>query len=319
VFSAGSPTEASSLVSLSLSPFGIETLRRSSEVQIEPERLSIAESIEFLSAGGRLTHAFFYRPKSADFEAPAGEKPPLLVKVHGGPTGASTSSLSLWVQYWTSRGFAVLDVNYGGSSGFGREYRDRLKGQWGVVDVEDVIAGARHLVQEGKVDPSRLAATGGSAGGFTVLSALTLYDVFRAGASHYGIGDLEQMARDARSGLSHKFESRYDEGLVAKYPEQAELYRQRSPIHAADRIACPVIFFQGLEDKVVLPNQTERMVECLRAKKRPVAYVAFEGEGHGFRRAETIKRVLDAELYFYSRAFGFELAEPVEPVRIDNL
>src|SRR5207247_1183743 len=239
---------------------------------------------------------------------------PLLVLSHGGPTGATSATFSLRTQFWTSRGIAVLDVNYGGSTGYGRAYRERLNGQWGVVDVDDCVNGARYLAERGEVDPGRLAIRGGSAGGYTTLCAVTFRDLFRAGASYFGVGDLEAMARD-----THKFESRYLDSLVGPYPERRDLYVERSPIHHTDRLSCPVIFFQGLEDKVVPPNQAEAMVEALRAKGVPVAYVPFEGEQHGFRKAENIKRSLDAELYFYSRVFGFELADEVEPVPIENL
>jgi dipeptidyl aminopeptidase/acylaminoacyl peptidase len=205
-------------------------------------------------------------------------------------------------------------VNYGGSTGYGRPYRQRLSGQWGIVDVDDCVNGARFLVERGLADPRRLAIRGGSAGGYTTLCALTFRDQFRAGASYYGVSDLEALAKD-----THKFESRYLDSLIGPYPERRDLYRERSPIHFTDRLACPVILFQGLEDKVVPPNQAELMVEALRRKGLAVAYVPFEGEQHGFRRAENIKRALDGELYFYGRIFGFELAEPVPPVAIDNL
>jgi len=235
------------------------------------------------------------------------------VKSHGGPTAAAQTTLNLAIQYWTSRGVAVLDVNYGGSSGYGRAYRNRLKGHWGIVDVDDCVNGARFLVEKGLVDGKRLAITGGSAGGYTTLCALTFRNFFKAGASHYGICDLEALAHD-----THKFESRYEESLVGPYPARRDLYRERSPIHFTDRLSCPVIFFQGLEDKVVPPNQAEMMVAALRDKGLPVAYVPFAGEQHGFRKAENIKRALDAELYFYSRVFGFSLANAVEPVKIEN-
>ena len=217
-------------------------------------------------------------------------------------------------QFWTSRGFAVLDVNYGGSSGYGRAYRQRLNGNWGIVDVDDCANGARYLVERGEVDGERLAITGGSAGGYTTLCALTFRDTFKAGASHYGISDLEALAHD-----THKFESRYEESLVGPYPEQQDLYKERSPIHFTDQLSCPLIIFQGLEDKIVPPNQAELMVSALRAKGLPVAYVPFEGEQHGFRKAENIKRALDGELYFYSRIFDFPLAEAIEPVTIENI
>jgi dipeptidyl aminopeptidase/acylaminoacyl peptidase len=319
VFLAGSPTEPLSIARLDVASGKIEVLRRSNENELHARHISVHETVEFPTAQGRTAHAFFYRPKSPQFRAPSGEKPPLIVRCHGGPTGAATGMLSLVIQYWTSRGFAVLDVNYGGSTGYGRAYRERLKGNWGVVDVEDSVNGARYLVLRGEVDEQRLAITGGSAGGFTVLAALTSRDTFKAGASHFGISDLERLADDARSGHHHKFESRYEEGLIGPYPADKEVYRARSPIHHASRLACPVIFFQGLDDRVVLPNQAERMVEVLRQKRMPVAYLSFAGEGHGFRRAENIKRVLEAELSFYSQVFRFQLAEKIEPVLIDNL
>jgi dipeptidyl aminopeptidase/acylaminoacyl peptidase len=236
------------------------------------------------------------------------------VQSHGGPTAAATTASSLTIQYWTSRGIAVLDVNYGGSTGYGRDYRERLKGKWGIVDVDDCVNGARYLVQRALVDGDRLMITGGSAGGYTTLCALTFRRTFNAGASHYGVSDAEALAKE-----THKFESRYLDGLMGPYPEKQQVYFERSPINFTDRLSCPVIFFQGLEDKVVPPNQAEVMVDALRAKGIPVAYIAFEGEQHGFRQAKNIKRALDGELYFYSRVFGFELAEPVEPVAIENL
>jgi len=281
---------------------------------VDSAYLSLPQSIEFPTENGLKAHGLFYPPQNRDFIAPSDERPPLVVKSHGGPTGAATTTFNASIQYWTSRGIAVLDVNYGGSSGYGRAYRDRLKGHWGVVDVDDCVNGARYVVERGLVDGDRLVITGGSAGGYTTLCALTFRDVFKAGASHCGIGDLEALARD-----THKFESRYEESLVGPYPAKRDLYRARSPVHFTDRLSCPVIFFQGLEDKVVPPNQAERMVAALRAKGLPVAYVAFANEQHGFRRAENIKRALDGELYFYSRVFGFALAEAVEPVQIDNL
>src|SRR5439155_1721972 len=282
--------------------------------RIEDDYLSIAEPIEFPTEHGLTAYAFFYPPKSRDYTAPTGELPPLLVESHGGPTGMTYSELDLEIQYWTSRGIAVLDVNYGGSTGYGRPYRERLNGQWGVVDVDDCVNGARYLVAKGEVDGERLAIKGGSAGGYTTLCAITFRDAFKVGASYFGISDLEAMAKD-----THKFESRYLDSLVGPYPERRDLYYERSAIHFTDRLSCPVIFFQGLEDKVVPPNQAEMMVEALRAKGLPVAYIPFEGEQHGFRRAENIKRSLDGELYFYSRVFGFELADEVEPVPIENL
>jgi len=260
------------------------------------------------------TYGYFYRPRNSDYTAPANEKPPLIVITHGGPTSSSSASLKYSIQYWTSRGIAVLDVNYGGSSGYGRAYRERLNGQWGIVDVDDCVNGARYLIERGEVDGKRLAIRGGSAGGYTTLCALTFRDTFTAGASHYGVSDLEALAKD-----THKFESRYLERLIGPYPARRDLYFERSPIHFTESLSCPMILFQGLEDKVVPPNQSEKMFEAVRAKKLPVAYLTFEGEQHGFRKAENIKRVLEAELFFYSKIFRFQLADPIEPVHIENL
>lgn len=314
VFIAGSPTDFASIVSYDPATRQFETLRSSSELKIDGEYISIPQAIEFPTTNNLTAHGFFYAPKNRDFVAPASEKPPLLVMIHGGPTAATSPTLRLGIQYWTSRGIAVLDVNYGGSTGYGRAYRERLAGNWGIVDVDDCVNGARYLAEQGLVDKNRMAITGGSAGGYTVLCALVFHDVFGAGASHYGVTDLEALEVD-----THKFESRYSHSLVAPYPEGADLYRERSPIHHTEKLSAPVIFFQGLEDKIVPPNQAEMMVEALRRKKLPVAYVAFEGEQHGFRQAANIKRALDGELYFYSRIFGFNLADPVEPVPIENL
>jgi dipeptidyl aminopeptidase/acylaminoacyl peptidase len=313
-FRGGSPTTPAQIVQLDLSAGQTEILRRSNELQIDAGYFSVPQAIEFPTEEGKTAHAFYYPPRNRDYAAPEGEKPPLLVKSHGGPTSAATTTLALGIQYWTSRGIGVLDVNYGGSTGYGREYRQRLKDTWGIVDVDDCANGAGYLVERGLADGLRLMITGGSAGGYTTLCALTFRDRFQAGASHYGVSDCEALAKE-----THKFESRYLDGLIGPYPERADLYRERSPIHHVDRLACPVIFFQGLEDKVVLPNQAAMMVEALRAKGLAVAYVPFAGEQHGFRRAENIKRALDGEIYFYSRVFGFELADKVEPVQIDNL
>ena len=313
-FLGGSPAEATAVVQLDLETGRTEVLRRSSNAEVDTGHLSVPQAIEFPTEHGLTAHAFFYEPKNHDYVAPGEERPPLLVISHGGPTGATTTTLKLNIQYWTSRGIGVLDVNYGGSTGYGRAYRERLNGQWGVVDVDDCVNGARYLVERGEADANRLIIRGGSAGGYTTLAALTFRNVFKAGASYYGVSDLEALEQDC-----HKFESRYNTSLVGPYPESRELYQQRSPIHYTDRISCPMILFQGLEDKVVPPNQTEMMFEAVRKKGLPVAYIPFEGEQHGFRRAENIKRSLDAELYFYSEVFGFELAEPIEPVEIENL
>jgi dipeptidyl aminopeptidase/acylaminoacyl peptidase len=314
VFIAGSPTEATAIVRLDLVSGQASVLRSSTELQVEKEYLSVPQTIEFPTENGLTAYAFFYPPTNLDCIGPSHEKPPLLVKSHGGPTAATSSSFSLRTQYWTSRGFAVLDVNYGGSTGYGRAYRQRLDGNWGIVDVDDCTNGARYLAERGLVDANRLAIAGGSAGGYTTLCTLTFKDTFKAGASYYGVSDLEALAKD-----THKFESRYLDGLIGPYPERQDLYAARSPIHFTSKLSCPVIFFQGSEDKVVPPNQAEMMVDALRAKGLPVAYVAFEGEQHGFRKAENIKRALDVEFYFYSRIFGFEPAEAIEPVEIENL
>ncbi|HEX8615542.1 MAG TPA: prolyl oligopeptidase family serine peptidase [Telluria sp.] len=278
--------------------------------------LSVPESVTYASgaSGQRSAHAFYYPPCNADVTPDADAKPPLMVISHGGPTGMATNTLKLATQYWTSRGFAVLDVNYGGSSGFGRAYRDALKGQWGVVDVDDCVAGARYLAARGVVDPERLVIRGGSAGGLTTLCALTFHDVFKAGASYYGVSDLKGLDDD-----SHKFESHYNEYLIAPKPESETLYLLRSPINHADKLTRPMIFFQGLDDKVVPPQQSEVMVAALRAAGVPVAYMTLEGEGHGFRKADSIVRTLEAELYFYLRIFGLTTPGQPAPVAIDNL
>ena len=310
----GSPDRPPELVRFDLSSDDIEVVRRSNALLMDDAHLSIPEAIEFPTTGGLTAHAFFYPAKNDGYSAPGGEKPPLLVMSHGGPTSATDTTLNLRIQYWTSRGIAVVDVNYGGSTGYGREYRERLNGRWGLVDVADCINAAQHLIDMGCVDPQRVAIRGGSAGGYTTLAALTFHDFFGAGASYYGVSDLEILARD-----THKFESRYLDSMIGPYPEQKGLYVERSPVHFVDRLSCPVIFFQGLEDRVVPPNQTELMFDAVRKRGFPTAYVAFEGEDHGFRKAENIKRSLDAELYFYGRVFRFEPADDIEPVQIENL
>ena len=289
----------------------VDVLRASAADAGDATWVSRPETVSFPTGDGDIAHGFFYPPASAGHRAPDGERPPLLVVGHGGPTGATTAALDLSVQFWTSRGFAVLDVNYRGSTGYGRAYRGPLDGQWGIVDVEDCVNGARHLASEGRVDGARLAIRGRSAGGYTVLAALAFHDVFSAGASYYGIADLEALARD-----THKFESRYLDTLVGPYPEGAHIYRERSPIQHVDGLSCPVIFFQGLEDAVVPPNQAQMMRDALLAKGVPVACLMFEGEQHGFRRALTIVRALEAELAFYGEVFGFVPAGDLPPVEI---
>ncbi len=272
--------------------------------------------ISFPTSGGRTAHALFYPPTNPEVTPPPGEAPPLLVMIHGGPTSMARPMLQLGTQYWTSRGFAVVDVNYGGSTGYGRAYRNQLRDQWGVVDLDDCEAAARWLGEQGRVDPARLCIRGGSAGGYTTLAALAFRDTFAAGASHFGVADLEALATE-----THKFESRYLDGLIGPYPARRDLYLERSPIHHVDGFDKPLIVLQGLEDEVVPPNQAEMIVDALRTKGVPVAYVTFEGEQHGFRQAANIRRALDAELSFYAQVFGFSLpeAEAIEPVEVENL
>jgi dipeptidyl aminopeptidase/acylaminoacyl peptidase len=314
VFRGSSATWPTSIVRLDLATHAQIPLRQATEIAIESGYLSLPEAIEFPTSGGLTAHAFYYPPHNQDYAAPAGERPPLLTLSHGGPTSATTTSLNWGIQYWTSRGIGVLDVNYGGSTGYGRAYRQRLAGQWGIVDVHDCVNGARYLVEQGRVDGRRLAIRGGSAGGYTTLCALTFHDLFGAGASYFGVSDVEALAKE-----THKFESRYLDSLIGTYPAEKARYIERSPIHFVDQINAALILFQGLEDRVVPASQAEKMYKAVRAKGLPVAYLPFPGEYHGFRQAENIKRSLDAELYFYSKVFRFELPTPVEPVSIENL
>lgn len=288
-------------------------IRRSSEVELDPGVLSRARAVSWPSDDGPV-HGWFYPPTNSDFTAPEHTLPPLITLSHGGPTGFSSADFELKVQFWTSRGIAVLDVNYGGSAGYGRAYRNRLQGRWGLVDVADCARGAEAMGEAGLADPRRLAIAGGSAGGYTTLRALTLTDVFSAGISRYGVGDLEALVRD-----THKFEARYLDGLVGPYPAAADVYRDRSPVHHVDQLSAPILLLQGADDKVVPPNQAEAMAAAARAKGLPVALITFPGEGHGFRRAENIRTALEAELYFLGRVFGFVPADDLPPVAIDNL
>ncbi|HYM74082.1 MAG TPA: prolyl oligopeptidase family serine peptidase, partial [Stellaceae bacterium] len=299
VCGVGSPTGPGAIVVIVPDTGAIEVLRQSSAAAADPalqRYFSAAQHVEFPTENGLTAFANYYAPLNPDYAAPAGERPPLVVKCHGGPTSSASSSLSMGIQYWTSRGIAVIDVDYGGSTGYGRAYRERLKGAWGVVDVDDCVNAARHVAAQRLADAERAVITGGSAGGYTVLAALAGRDFFKGGASYYGVSDVAALARD-----THKFESRYLDWLIGPYPERADLYRERSPLTHADGLTCPVIFFQGAEDRVVPPNQTEMMVEALRRRGIPCGYLLFAGEQHGFRRAENIKRALDAELYFYSQ------------------
>jgi len=311
---AGAPTIAAEIARIDLATGMRDVLARSIEQLPDVGYLSVPQGVSYPSANGRTAHAFYYPPQNKDVEAPAGELPPLMVIGHGGPTSMATSTLKLATQFWTSRGIAVLDVNYGGSTGFGRAYRDLLRGQWGVVDVEDCVAGARWLAEQGLVDRERLVIRGGSAGGLTTLCALAFHDVFKAGASYYGVSDLKGLDAD-----SHKFESRYNEYLIAPKAQADVVYAERSPINHTDKLARPMIFFQGLDDKVVPPPQSEVMVDALRARGVPVAYLTLEGEGHGFRKADSIVRTLEAELYFYLRVFGIPVPDSLPAVGIENL
>jgi dipeptidyl aminopeptidase/acylaminoacyl peptidase len=317
VFIAASPTEAPAVIRLDTTTGQRQVLGRSlAEMDVPPAgAISRPRPISFPTGNGQATaYAIYYPPTNADFSGAHGDLPPLIVESHGGPTSMTLAQLDLGIQYWTSRGFGVVDVNYGGSSGYGRAYRQRLQGQWGIVDTDDCINAARYLAAQGEVDGRRLAIRGGSAGGYTTLCALVFHDDFAAGASYFGVADCEALAKD-----THKFESRYLDGLIGPYPQDRDVYYARSPIHFADRLSCPVILFQGLEDRVVPPAQAEEMVAALRAKDLPVVYLAFEGEQHGFRKAATIQRTLEAELYFYSRVFNFPLSETIEPIEIENL
>ncbi len=289
-------------------------LRPSRDLGIDPSWYSVPEPITFATSGDRFAHALYYPPTNPEFTAPDGERAPLIVLSHGGPTSAARPQLNLGVQYWTSRGFGVVDVNYGGSTGFGRSYRRRLIGEWGIVDVDDSIAATRFLVDRGDADRDRLIIRGGSAGGFTTLSALTFREVFAAGCSLYGVADLEALARD-----THKFEARYLDSLIGPWPGRSDIYIERSPIHHVEDLECPLIVLQGLEDEIVPPNQSQMIVEALDANGVPWAYLEFDGEQHGFRQAATIKRALEAEAYFYSRVLGFDLADDVPPVDIAHL
>jgi dipeptidyl aminopeptidase/acylaminoacyl peptidase len=313
-FLAGSPSAPMSVVKLNVSRRSCKLIYKPDVYRPAAGFASVPRHFDFGTTGGKKSHAFYYQPTNKNYAAPRGERPPLLVISHGGPTSAASTTLNLVIQAWTSRGFGVVDVNYGGSIGYGREYRRRLNGRWGIVDVDDCASAARYLARKGKVDRKRLAIRGGSAGGYTTLCALAFRKVFAAGASYFGVSDAEAFVKD-----THKFELRYLDSLFGPYPQRRDIYVERSPIHHADGLSCPVIFFQGLEDVIVPPRQTETMVDSLLKRGIPVAYIPFAGEQHGFRRAETIRRAFEAELYFYSRIFGFRPAGKVEPVKIENL
>ena len=311
---AASGLQTGAVITVDIETGASSVIRRPSPAAIEPRYISEAEAITFPSAGGLAVHALYYPPVNGDFIAPEAEKPPLIVQVHGGPTGTASSSLSLANQFWTSRGFAIVDVDYGGSAGYGRAYRQRLNGKWGIVDVQDVIAAVRFLSGQGRVDANRVAIHGGSAGGFTVLAALSQSDVFGAGASFYGVADLGALARD-----THKFESRYLDNLVGPYPADKAVYDERSPLNHLEGFSSPLIIFQGSEDPIVPPNQAHMILDALRKRQQPVAYLEFAGESHGFRRAENLIASKEAELYFYGRVFHFTPADTLPEIPIENL
>jgi dipeptidyl aminopeptidase/acylaminoacyl peptidase len=313
-FAAAGPAAETAIVVYDIATVGKpEVVRSASDEPLEQAYVSMPQAIEFPTTGGETAHGFYYPPANPDFEGPAGELPPLIVQSHGGPTSHATPALDREFLFWTSRGIGVVDVNYRGSSGYGRPYRQRLRGGWGVVDTDDCIAAARHLAATGEVDGERLAIRGGSAGGYATLCALVFHDDFATGASYFGVADTETLATD-----THKFESRYLDGLIGPYPEAKELYYERSPIHFVERLRAPVILFQGLDDEVVPPSQAETMVAALKRNGVPHAYLAFAGEAHGFRRSETEIRCLEAELYFYGRILDFEPADELEPVEIEE-
>lgn len=312
-FVAASPKQPMMIAKLSLDDKTVSCVKSSKSVALPDAYISQPEVISFHTAGDAVAHGFYYPPTNPDFTAPAAEKPPLLVMTHGGPTAATFAMFNPDILYWTTRGFGVLDVNYRGSTGYGRNYREALREQWGVADLDDCCYGAMHLVRMGRADENRLSIMGGSAGGYTTLAALTFRDTFKAGASYFGISDITLLAKE-----THKFESRYMDQLIGPYPEEAARYEARSPIHFVEQMDRPVIFFQGSDDLVVPPNQAERMVEALKQKGVPVAYLLYEGEGHGFRKAENIKRSLEAQLYFFGQVFGFTPADDIDAVDIMN-
>ena len=315
VLIAGSAMLPTRVAKLDLETGSTDVLRTSSEVDVDPSFFAVPQPVEFPTERGLTAHALVYPPTSPDHVAPEEELPPLIVMSHGGPTGSASPVFNLEKQFWTSRGFAVVDVNYGGSTGYGRAYRERLVGQWGVVDLQDCVNAAGYLVGRGEADPDRLLITGGSAGGYTTICALTFTDLFAAGASYFGLADLEQFGQ----GETHKFELRYEHTLVGPYPERADVYRARSPIHFLDRISTPMLVLQGADDKIVPPSHAQAIVEALRENGIPHAYLLFEGEGHGFRKAENIVASLEAELSFYAQILELELGDDLPSIAIENL
>lgn len=314
VLQAGSPKESIALIVLDPITLKIQVICKSQSIDLDQGYVSEAELIEFPTENGLTAFAFYYPPKNKDYEDVSSELPPLIVKSHGGPSSHVNSTLNLSYQFWTSRGYGILDVNYGGSTGHGRAYRERLNDNWGIVDIDDCVNGALFLADEQRVDRERLIIKGGSAGGYTTLAVLTFRDVFKAGTSYYGVSDLEALADD-----THKFEARYLDGLIGPYPERKDLYLERAPIQHVDKLSCPLLLLQGADDKIVPPEQSEIMYQALSKKGIPVAYLLFENEGHGFRMSETIKKCLEAELYFYSKIFHMELSEEIPEIPISNL
>jgi dipeptidyl aminopeptidase/acylaminoacyl peptidase len=315
VFVAGSATIPSQLVALDLPGRETTVLRTSLDLPVDGSYVSVPRAIEFPTDGGLTAHALFYPPTGPEFVAPEGELPPIIVLSHGGPTGAASAAFDLQTQFWTTRGFAVVDVNYGGSTGYGRAYRERLNGQWGVVDLADCINAAKFLAEREEADPDRFLIAGGSAGGYTTICALTFTDVFAAGASYFGIADLEPTPE----GHTHKFELRYEHTLLGPYPEAAEIFRERSPINFVERLATPMLVLQGTDDEIVPQEQAELIVGALRERGVPHAYLLFEGEGHGFRKAENIVASLEAELSFYAQVLGLELRDDIPKLPVEYL
>ncbi len=313
-FVAGSQSEPKALIALNLENKSTEILKKSQEIELQKGSISMGQSIEFPTEEGKTAHAFFYPPVNSDCIGPDSERPPLIVKVHGGPTGFQPNIFNMEIQFWTSRGVAYAVVNFGGSTGYGREYRERLKNNWGIVDINDCCNCALYLAKEGLVDQDRTAIQGGSSGGYAVLAALTFRDVFQAGVSLYGIADLESLLKE-----THKFEKHYTDSLIGPYPEKKSLYYERSPIHFTEKIQSPILLMQGQEDKVVLPIQSEKMFQALKKRSIPCAYLLFEGEGHGFRKSDTIEKAVEAQLYFYATIFNFEIEDEIEPIQIKGI
>jgi dipeptidyl aminopeptidase/acylaminoacyl peptidase len=310
---AGGPRSGNAVISVEPATGEPAVVRAGSALNLDPDLISEPQPIHFPTTGGAIAHALYYPPRNPSFRGSADERPPLVVDVHGGPTSAAEARLILETQFWTSRGFGYVSVNYGGSSNYGRAYRERLKGNWGIVDVDDCIACARYLAERGDIDGERTAIRGGSAGGFTTLAALVFHDSFATGTSYFGVAALEEFV-----GETHKYEARYLDGLLGPWPEARQIYHDRSPVNFADRVSRPILLLQGLEDAIVPPAQAEVFVAALEAKGLPYAYLAFEGEQHGFRRSPNIARALEAELSFYGAVLGFTPADGLPPLEIHN-